>query len=502
MFGELESALLQGDVNDDLVEDAFLNYLKKLEELARLNIVGMHLEDNPLTPASNTLHVIGRTYSEPHKYFYRRYAHNMWTPWEPVTAEIQGDHIVPVFWRNRLCVFWVTFLEKSESQAPAGAEGTTKLVDINYSQLHGAVQAAVKKRVQAQLHWSEYLQGQWSTRTSGPLSADFESPVATTFKNSDVFVSVSKEVVEDGTEGAVKIHLSGSGLTFTFRLATRNSPLEKAVGEAAPQFPYPNSSKQANHYNGSGAWQVKFEPTITTINGVLQLSDTPAKPILQNGNAYSVLPCDNTIALGSPEIASLVSPVFYQDNLRTFYVEPSLEDDTIETWEEWVITTPEPKGEFEPPRWWEELPIKALIPDRLRIPKPLGPDDFLPGPIDELSRIKDFATNPDWVTNPGTVVKFGPDYIGSTGWQEFAEIPINNVRPDAGVVVNVTVGSEVQPGQALVLNQSRERAGVTGAFLSANQVHVVGNSGLNAGLVQTIKQQGFSGSNSLGAFKR
>ena len=36
LFEELEGALLQGDVSSDLAEDAFLNYLKKLDELARL----------------------------------------------------------------------------------------------------------------------------------------------------------------------------------------------------------------------------------------------------------------------------------------------------------------------------------------------------------------------------------------------------------------------------------------------------------------------------------
>ena len=42
LFTELEGALLQGDVSRDLVEDAFLTYLKKLDELARLDIVAMH----------------------------------------------------------------------------------------------------------------------------------------------------------------------------------------------------------------------------------------------------------------------------------------------------------------------------------------------------------------------------------------------------------------------------------------------------------------------------
>ena len=71
LFAELEGALLQGDVSADLAEDAFLAYLKKLDELARLDIVAMHLDG--AEPDTRTLHVIGRSYGKPHKYFYRRY---------------------------------------------------------------------------------------------------------------------------------------------------------------------------------------------------------------------------------------------------------------------------------------------------------------------------------------------------------------------------------------------------------------------------------------------
>ena len=118
LFTELEGALLQGDVSDDLVEDAFLNYLKKLDELARLDILAMHLDDKG-DPKENTLHVFGRTFSPPHKYFYRRYADAMWTPWEPVSVDIEGEHLAPVVWHGRLYLFWVTFIEKPEDPVPS-----------------------------------------------------------------------------------------------------------------------------------------------------------------------------------------------------------------------------------------------------------------------------------------------------------------------------------------------------------------------------------------------
>jgi Neuraminidase-like domain len=103
LYQELESSLLQGDVTNQLAEDALYVYLKKLDQLARLEIVTMYAEEFPSAPP--TMHVIGRTYGLPHQYFYRRYAHQMWTAWEPVTTEIDGEHIVAVVWRDRLHLF-------------------------------------------------------------------------------------------------------------------------------------------------------------------------------------------------------------------------------------------------------------------------------------------------------------------------------------------------------------------------------------------------------------
>ena len=117
LFPELEGALLENDVSADVAEDAFLNYLSKLAALAKLEIVAMHLENKP-DFAKNTLHVFGRTFSTPHQYFYRRYANRMWTPWEPVGVDIEGDHLAPVIWRDRLYLFWVTFMINGK---PAGA---------------------------------------------------------------------------------------------------------------------------------------------------------------------------------------------------------------------------------------------------------------------------------------------------------------------------------------------------------------------------------------------
>jgi hypothetical protein len=118
LFQTMMSSLLQGDVTIDLVEDAFLAYLKALDGRARLDIVATYLDQDPTTPGISTLHVLGRTYGHPHKYFYRTYTTGAWSAWIAVTPDIESNHIVLAIWKGRLNIFWVTFAAKSQAQAP------------------------------------------------------------------------------------------------------------------------------------------------------------------------------------------------------------------------------------------------------------------------------------------------------------------------------------------------------------------------------------------------
>src|SRR5260370_6649817 len=110
LFQTLESALLQGDVTSDLADDAFLAYLKGIEVRARLDIVATYLDQNLTDGSFSTLHVLGRTYGHPHKYFYRTYSSGTWSGWESVTPDIDGNHIALAIWKGRLNLFWMTFI--------------------------------------------------------------------------------------------------------------------------------------------------------------------------------------------------------------------------------------------------------------------------------------------------------------------------------------------------------------------------------------------------------
>ncbi len=279
LFGELEGTLLKDDVSSDMVEDTFLNYLRKLEELARLNMVAMHLESKD-DPANNVLHVIGRTYSSPYKHFYRRFAHQVWTPWEPVTTEIEGDHLVPVIWRDRLYLFWVTFLERAGGPVVPASASNKKVGELPLAQTvteFGAV--GVSKTVDVQLHWTEYLQGQWSTHESSGFPASITSSVPSSFHPGSVFVHVTLEK----SGGGVYIYLSepiGRG----FFLAGRNSTPQRVDYDPPPASPYSANDRRATLYEGKGSLEVTFVPRITTEAGKAPARPTETPSILRQAD--------------------------------------------------------------------------------------------------------------------------------------------------------------------------------------------------------------------------
>ncbi|KAF5437921.1 Peptidoglycan-binding (PGRP) domain of peptidoglycan hydrolases-containing protein, partial [Candidatus Methanophagaceae archaeon] len=112
-FEDLENELLQNEITKDTAEMAFLKYLEKLNDVARLEIVGMYVQDKEHKNDTKKLHVFGRTHGTPHIYYYRQWIdESYWTAWERVDLDIEGDHLIPVVWNRRLYLFWPIFKEE------------------------------------------------------------------------------------------------------------------------------------------------------------------------------------------------------------------------------------------------------------------------------------------------------------------------------------------------------------------------------------------------------
>jgi len=198
LYRELEASLLEGDVSDELVEDAFFKYLKGLEEISRLEIMTVYQETED-DPHEGWLHVVGRTHALPHKYFYRQYDGSEWTPWEPIDAEIEGDNIVAIVWKQRLHLFWVTFMEKSAKPEPSNTgESVEDMAKTKNPQI-------TKKTIEAQLNWTDYFQGQWRSRQASEFMNAIPGFDAAGYTPDDTFVYAIKERIGD-VEGAVRVH--------------------------------------------------------------------------------------------------------------------------------------------------------------------------------------------------------------------------------------------------------------------------------------------------------
>jgi Neuraminidase-like domain len=115
-FKDFENQLLQNEVTEINVETALLSYLEKVDEVSRLEICGVYEENEG---GVDLFHVFGRTSNKPAVYYYRQFDAllKVWTPWEKVTLDIEGDELIPVVWNRRLCLFWATFEEKPEKKS-------------------------------------------------------------------------------------------------------------------------------------------------------------------------------------------------------------------------------------------------------------------------------------------------------------------------------------------------------------------------------------------------
>lgn len=140
-FVDLENELLQNDVTLETVEIAYENYLEKLDEVGRLEVVGLYNEDD-----TNTLHVIARTNGTPHKYFYRQWVEaRRWTPWQEVPVDIEGDTVQPVVYNRRLYLFWFTTIVKAEEETSEDGQKPNRYLEIR-------------------LAWSQYRQRKWAPK--------------------------------------------------------------------------------------------------------------------------------------------------------------------------------------------------------------------------------------------------------------------------------------------------------------------------------------------------
>ena len=153
-FKELENELMQNDITGDSAEQAYLNYLEKLDKVANLEIRAMTTETNG---SESVLHTFGRSRSSlaPEYYYRQQINEARWTPWEKIELDIKANHLMAGIHNRRLHLLWPQFLEKADQPTTFPIPTAGQSTPIN---------AAPNKYWEISLYWSELKKGKWTAK--------------------------------------------------------------------------------------------------------------------------------------------------------------------------------------------------------------------------------------------------------------------------------------------------------------------------------------------------
>ncbi len=357
-FKDLESDLLQNEVTLETSEAALLTYVEKLDGVARLEIVGMYdqqEQDDRGNRVVDVLHVFGRTRNSPHLYHYRqRVDSSYWTPWEKVDLDIEGDHLIPVVWNRRLCVFWPIFTEKTRKDTSPGAGPDDQI-----------------KFWEIQIAWSEFKNKKWTAKriskavvetASAGSGSNVLPKTQFTFKGlltaGDLairiytyFMTRSERITALNETRAGEGRGSGSSFPLDrpyaeFKFAGCNSEpavvSESALTNVAPLVVPLGSSPANMHFveawrnpnsgkgDGTAVWP-DLEKPLNLVEGNFPLDLVPGSAGAFESSRQNILTLNKT-----PGVFNLLTahqdrqftaqrPFFFQDDRRAFFVSPEAE---------------------------------------------------------------------------------------------------------------------------------------------------------------------------------
>ncbi len=177
LFKDLENKLLQSDLSDGAVDDAFKAYFTSFAELAKLKYSNAYrcTVPDPERGDIDTLFLFAHTETDPPIYYYCTQENGVtWTEWRKLELSIPSQQITPIYIFNKLFVFWVEVNKTTNSvihtTAADGSKSTEKnlyraSIRYSFTDVHG-------KWVQPQ----NFVKGDLVYYTSGIAGAnDYES---------------------------------------------------------------------------------------------------------------------------------------------------------------------------------------------------------------------------------------------------------------------------------------------------------------------------------------
>lgn len=348
-FKELEDELLQDDINSETAERVYLNYLKKMDEIANLEIAATFQEKD-----QNLLHVFARTKNSPSTYFYRKLENEItWTDWERVELDIEGDHLIPVVFNRRPMLFWPVFTEMPEKE---------KASDLTYDPKSSAkiVGKNASTVVQIQLAYSEWNNNKWQPQklSNSRIISDFGfSPEYYFFKTEEKSEGLFIDAYYQDRDDQNANHVG----EFFLNNCTGEIIVTDEVNTSLP-----NSFLISNSYRdymkikseGSQVFEIteRLKPLkipILTVGKNLRINKTQLLGKIPS--QFKI-----TYPVTESEILS-ESPFFYEDGNRIFFVKPS-----EETYSKKLVTQLPPELFIKEVKKYRKVPVPVK-------PKPKPP---------------------------------------------------------------------------------------------------------------------------------
>jgi peptidoglycan hydrolase-like protein with peptidoglycan-binding domain len=317
-FKETMSELLQSDITEDTAAVALLNYLSKLEEVAKLEPCGIYFVEGSPGAADDIAHVVARTAGAHRKYWYRRAEYGYWTPWEQIKLDIEDNPVIPVVWKSRLFLFWLKILKKtpidpdalSTTSTAQGGLGGLSLGTIKSDAASGAKQNAVVD-IWAVLCWSEYYNGKWQpAKTSDPdkptYLGRFGTREETEFDRSQLRLAVG------AAADTLRIDISGEGFSSFLLYNTHSVPVRAEDSPASGIFTLADGPVRLLETETDTLAAVYLRHPI--IDWGFPDSTAKVRPILKNAIG------DGMVEPLHPLLAPWDAPFFYEDSRHLFYV--------------------------------------------------------------------------------------------------------------------------------------------------------------------------------------
>lgn len=146
LFQEFEKKIQAENPTDQRVRSAYLDYLRELDKMAHMEIMGMCQDDDP---RKNIYYVFARTQNTPHTYYFRKWVDDSyWTPWEKIELKINAypHQLVPYVYNGQLFLFWPEIIDKSKQ--PEDKDQNTKHQEG-------------RKDSYIYLYWTFYIKNEW-----------------------------------------------------------------------------------------------------------------------------------------------------------------------------------------------------------------------------------------------------------------------------------------------------------------------------------------------------